>query len=366
MTCRFHGLALVAALAFATGASAATLPYSGLYAFGDSLTDNGNAYALSFGLAPESPPYWKGRFSNGPNWYDRVGRKFRRQDLETRNFAFGGARALPNLDPVPDLRAQKEIFLDRIDPDADALGAIWIGANDLLPHVGKRRVTRVAREAADEVVEAAASLRRNGMGAALVFNLPNLADIPRYVDSNEERRRSATRASRRFNARLAGGLADLRADGMDVIEVDVFGIFSDVVANPRDYGISNLTRPCLDDDRNRCSKAQARRSAFADNIHPSASLHRILAREVFDLIDPPPVMASLLDEGLSRSRNSPVRTAPLDAAAPAPVPLPATAPLALAALALLGIAGLRRPRSQRRRRGTLADAPAISPADSLP
>jgi outer membrane lipase/esterase len=346
MSFGLHGLAIAAALAFATGASAATLPYSGLYAFGDSLTDNGNAYELSFGLAPESPPYFRGRFSNGPIWYDRVARKFRRQDLETRNFAVGGARALMNLDPSPDLRAQKKIFLDRIDPTSDSLAAIWIGANDLLPQVGRRGIGGVARAAADEVVDTAASLHRNGVGSALVFNLPNLADIPRYAGANKEKRRSATRGSVRFNDRLADGLADLRDDGMNVIEVDVFGIFSDVVANPGDYGVTNLTEPCLDDGRNRCSRAEARESAFFDNIHPSATLHKILAREVFDLLDPPPVMASLLDETSGQPSRTSVRAMRRDAATPVPVPLPATGSLALVALALLGVAGLRRPLSQ--------------------
>ena len=40
--------------------------YSTMYSFGDSLSDVGNDYALSLNLAPISPPYDGGRFSNGP------------------------------------------------------------------------------------------------------------------------------------------------------------------------------------------------------------------------------------------------------------------------------------------------------------
>ena len=36
-----------------------------IYVFGDSLSDNGSLFAASGGMAPPSPPYFNGRFSNG-------------------------------------------------------------------------------------------------------------------------------------------------------------------------------------------------------------------------------------------------------------------------------------------------------------
>src|ERR1700737_3669549 len=41
--------------------------YQHLVVFGDSLSDNGNSLAL-FHLPP--PPYFDGRWTNGPNWVD--------------------------------------------------------------------------------------------------------------------------------------------------------------------------------------------------------------------------------------------------------------------------------------------------------
>jgi len=60
----------VAALgAVATAASAQS--YNRLVVFGDSLSDNGNLYAVSG--QPVSPPYFQGRFSNGPVFTELLG-----------------------------------------------------------------------------------------------------------------------------------------------------------------------------------------------------------------------------------------------------------------------------------------------------
>ena len=52
--------------------------YPAIFSFGDSLSDVGNAY-IGSGLigtpVPISPPYYAGRFSNGPNWLDDLSAK---------------------------------------------------------------------------------------------------------------------------------------------------------------------------------------------------------------------------------------------------------------------------------------------------
>ena len=49
----------------ATSAMAAAPSFTGMYVFGDSLSDNGNVLALTGGLYPPAP-YFQGQFSNGP------------------------------------------------------------------------------------------------------------------------------------------------------------------------------------------------------------------------------------------------------------------------------------------------------------
>src|SRR5271166_2660917 len=66
------GAALLAL--FAAPVSAA--PFSAIYAFGDSLSDAGNAYIASGRKAPPAPPYALvngfGVFSNGPVWVQNL------------------------------------------------------------------------------------------------------------------------------------------------------------------------------------------------------------------------------------------------------------------------------------------------------
>ena len=47
-----------------------SFPYTGIYVFGDSLSDSGRLFAATQ-IPP--PPYYQGRFSNGPIWIDYLG-----------------------------------------------------------------------------------------------------------------------------------------------------------------------------------------------------------------------------------------------------------------------------------------------------
>jgi outer membrane lipase/esterase len=322
---------------FAGPAAAVPLGFGGLYAFGDSLTDNGNVYSLTGKRFPKSPPYWNGRFAEGPNWYDIVAAAFRAEGAETRNYAFGGAKAIGDYDLYPDLHNQRRLFQNAVKPKPNALAAVWAGGNDVLARIGKSNVASVARSAADEVVRAVSSLLSNGVKAALVFNLGDLADIPRYATAGAATRASASSGTVAYNTRLASGLSGLRAKGMTIHEVDVFGFFKEVVADPRAFGITNPTRPCVVDDKAVCTAAEMKTSAFIDRIHPGATLHAHLAARVLDLLAPPAMVARLFDgmaaEDAGRGRAT--GFAGLQAAGPAAVPLPLPA-----ALLLAGVGGL--------------------------
>ena len=139
-------LAIAASLAvlIASGASGASAtPYTSIYAFGDSLSDVGNAFLATAGTpaAQPVPPYADGQFSNGPVWVHTLAAGLGIAPLRPSlaggtNYAVGGAesgvtpthRAGPN-----DLPAQLGFYL-AAHPTAvpGALYTLWIGANDLL------------------------------------------------------------------------------------------------------------------------------------------------------------------------------------------------------------------------------------------
>src|SRR6516164_3574154 len=69
--------------------------YSNLIVFGDSISDTGNGFLFTGGVAT-APPYFDGHFSNGPMWVevlaDRLGLPAPAPSLGGgTNYAFGGA-----------------------------------------------------------------------------------------------------------------------------------------------------------------------------------------------------------------------------------------------------------------------------------
>lgn len=320
------GLVRTAALGLGLGcalpAGAATVDYTSFHVLGDSLSDVGNLWRWSGRREPPSPPYYEGRFSNGPVWSDRVRDAFRDADLPTGIHAWGNAKALGDFFDVPDLSRQASRYR-MIDDDRRGdrpLIAIFIGGNDLLDAAGDSGIRGVGRRAAEEVGDVADGLGRTGARDFLFFTLPDLGAIPRY-SSDPDDARSARRGSIAFNRELDNQVAALRDDGKRVEVVDTFALFEALIDDPKAFGVRNTTTPCLDEDRNLCTPRQARRRAFFDEVHPNRIVHRHIAEAAMARIDGAgPTVAA---------------TVP----APAAVPLPPA--VALLVTALLGLVGLR-------------------------
>src|SRR5579883_862271 len=103
--------------------------------FGDSLSDTGNAYIGSLHLKAPSPPYFRGRFSNGPIWVEMFARHFGLKAAPAlaggSDFAVGGAKVGSGLDSLPhqaDLYLALSIFSR---PDPNAVYIIFGGGNDI-------------------------------------------------------------------------------------------------------------------------------------------------------------------------------------------------------------------------------------------
>src|SRR5690242_7531767 len=67
---RRNVLGILAILAITGGtAQGMAEPFTGIVAFGDSLSDAGNVFIATNGQLP-APPYFNGHFSNGPTWVE--------------------------------------------------------------------------------------------------------------------------------------------------------------------------------------------------------------------------------------------------------------------------------------------------------
>jgi phospholipase/lecithinase/hemolysin len=120
-------------------------PLQKVFVFGDSLSDTGNVFTVTEPVfedpIPVSPPYFMGRFSDGPVWVEILAERL---DLELRpfleggtNFAFGGAELGLDTEDVfernvgviiPSIRSQVQAFFAQHlfdDADSEALYILW-------------------------------------------------------------------------------------------------------------------------------------------------------------------------------------------------------------------------------------------------
>lgn len=268
--------ALLVGLAAPAAASPITDLFTSFTVLGDSLSDNGNAYAATGETRPPSPPYFEGRLSNGPVWNESILADFAAAGLPAANVAFAGARAVPNGDDSPDLPVQAAAAgLSGLWHGAEDLVAVWAGANDALAAIGSPTQKALVEAAADTVVATIAGMAIAGVENVIAFTLPDLAQTPLYRLLRPGLAADATLAATQFNDRLRAGLnlLDL-VDAADIFVVDTFGTL-----DTADY--DETLYPCFFDDPavaalfdrpQLCDNPQD--YVYFDLIHPTAGVHR--------------------------------------------------------------------------------------------
>ncbi len=187
--------------------SSALPVYSGLYAFGDSLSDAGNlsiTTAAAGAPQPVSPPYYKQQygpisgtvFSNGPTWAQNLSIALGLGTLAPSlaggtDFAFGGAQTGPTPQNAgsPTIQAislpgQLGQFQTRVPtPSANALYTVSIGSNDLLailanPSLTAQQQTADVNAAVANEIAFVQQLIGNGAKNLLVLDVPDLSKTP--------------------------------------------------------------------------------------------------------------------------------------------------------------------------------------------
>ncbi|WP_448188209.1 autotransporter domain-containing protein [Azospirillum sp. sgz301742] len=278
-------------LAMPAGALAQS--YSGVQAFGDSLTDNGNLFALTRAIqpVPASPPYFDGRFSNGPVWVEHLMPRLGLPSTALDDRAYGGAETGLGPSPSPGVLAQVSgavTFGPR--PGPSTLVVVWGGANDYRNHARTAPDPAVLVDSAINNLRDSLQLLINaGAREILVPNVPNLGDTP----EGREQDATAPGTAARINAIIAGHNAALaqtvdrlRRPGVRITLLDVNALFRDVLTAPGRYGFTNTTVPCLlgvapdvGADSGACSTPQgAATTVFFDKLHPTTAAHAIVAQ----------------------------------------------------------------------------------------
>ncbi|KTD23193.1 GDSL family lysophospholipase PlaA [Legionella londiniensis] len=291
---------------FFSGCVIAT-PLNNLVVFGDSLSDNGNLYEYMKRQLPVSPPYYSGRFSNGPVWIELVAKNYYPNDTGShlQDYAFGGAGVLGEGEDSDDslftLQSEIESYLLAHQDKADeqSLFVVWIGANNYLaiPDDWEAAIKRVN----SGIKSSLAKLANKGAKHILVVNLPDLGRTP--IARDFEAIEVLTAYSKRHNAVLAQEIEHLQSLYPDVqwVYLDVDKILGDVFTEPEKYGFTNITDTCyealMDEPSGQetilrmVSRVKPKIEAdactgylFFDPVHPTAPAHQIMAEKAKEIL----------------------------------------------------------------------------------
>lgn len=292
--------------------------YTGLFVFGDSLSDSGNS-ALTLGADAGQTitgnsyiavnPYASGVFSNGPTWTQQLAAQWGLQALPSLApggsiYAFGGARtSAPGPGPggfPPSLSAQLAQFDADHEGAADA-GALYVIAgggpdvsNALLAVLGGADPTAtaqaLAQQYAADIGTLVDGLQDAGAQHIVVWNTPNFGLTPLANSFGPDGAALATGFSLAMNAALG---ARLSLEPGSVRSFDVFGLLSSVVSQPGAWGFTNVTDACGAAALG-CDPATA---LFYDGVHPTSAAHAILAGSMAQAV-PEPASAGLFALGL--------------------------------------------------------------------
>jgi len=273
-------LALATTLLLGVSPSASATSYSGVYVFGDSLSDTGNIYAATGGLIPGAP-YFPGRFTNGPTYADYLAGLYGHNAnpflLGGNNYAFGGATAGGTGTTIPSLGDQVSLFRSRPgSADAGALYVVWAGGNDLRNDPGPGGIS----SALSGVTNAILNLYSEGARNFLVMNMPNLGLTPEARGNGTSFQ--ATLGSAVYNAYFGGIMGALQGGltGSNIRTLDTFALLSGIVANPGAFGFSNVTDACL--GTTVCANPD--NYLFWDSIHPTTAGHRLIALAAYNVL----------------------------------------------------------------------------------
>ncbi|MBF2064564.1 MAG: SGNH/GDSL hydrolase family protein [Calothrix sp. C42_A2020_038] len=290
---------------------AADLDFSGLFVFGDSLSDTGNTFTASQGRFPVptttsgQPAYFQGRFSNNLIWVDYFGQQIGKQPVpfvplqvnpsiggqEGINFAFGGAQTgisstFPGFEgDIPGVLGQVGL-LKQNSPnstlDPNAIYSIFGGANDYFDavfsgNVNANTVTGVVGNLSNSISLLAQGNAKN----FLVFNLPDIGETPFAKAQGTAATIALNGLIQQHNEQLASALGNLRTlnPELNIYSVDINKLFRDARENPGQFGFQNVTDACLEGNFLQASNVCDNPNSFLffDDVHPSSRAHALIA-----------------------------------------------------------------------------------------
>ena len=262
-------------------------PFDLVVGFGDSTTDTGNVYKLTRGTWPIVPPYYRGRFTNGPVWIELLG-------IPTvDNYAYGGSTTDDDLiqgytasgrQIVPGARQQIRMYWNKTKSRehdfSRTLFAIWSGNNDYFFNstLSPSQVTR-------RLIVLIEDLLMIGAKHILIINKIPGQILP-YVKTVDETILARERAIY-HNGNLSLAVNHLQKNRPDV-SIYLFDIYSLMlgIVNNNTLDLTNKTGHCWTVMSNEVlvSCANPDSYLFVDQYHCSARVHEFIGDHVRQFI----------------------------------------------------------------------------------
>lgn len=302
-----------------TNAQAGTI--DAIDAFGDSLSDVGNAFIATGGAEPGSP-YYNGQFSNGNVWVQDLALDLGLSPLTPSlaggtDYAVGSAQTgntLYNTGGLADLLTGQLPAFEAANPtgaNPNALYTIWIGSNDLAAIPANATSGAIATDIGDIVENidtAISTLASLGAKNFLVVTVPDLGKTPDALAAGSLASAGASALSADFDNVLVNGSSPLPSlstlaagDSIDISVLNTYALIDAIVSDPAAYGFSNVTAPCLTGEVNYVGGtpcATPSQYLFWDGEHPTAAAQTLVADAALAVLTPEPASISLLAAGL--------------------------------------------------------------------
>jgi phospholipase/lecithinase/hemolysin len=253
--------------------------YNNIIVFSDSLTDDGNDYKYS-GFPP-SPPYWKGRFSDGPTWLEQVAKEF--NGIPVINRGFGGSTtnnsylfSTYNNYTVPSLNQMVTNTTD-LAPYAtkESLYIIFTGHNDIVgllyPEMYTVNKNYTVDTIVDNILGAIDLIKKTYNGSQFlviscipVNHAPALADAP----------------DKSIPVKIKGLINELNQQLFSklpstVKTLDFHAWFENAYTHPGRFGLRTDNGPCVSVTGNSTTVCSNPGSHFYfDSFHPEKKVHQ--------------------------------------------------------------------------------------------
>lgn len=280
-----------------------------LYAFGDSLSDNGNLYKL---IAYPPAPYYKGHFSNGQVWVEYLPSLTGLSFAPSQDYAVGGAytgnltvngvdyynnyvdyesgliyKTLPGVtDEIADFTAAGGHF------GSTDIVTLWAGANNYFLYITLAQATPAdaaglvasgVPTTLNQLTADTHALINLGARTLIVPNVPNLGSTPDY-NTSAASMALANSFSAPHDAALPGLMETVHQQtGANILVLNTQQLLADAIANPSFYGFANVTDACTETPSCvNASLATQNTYLFWDGVHPTTHAQYIIAEYAAD------------------------------------------------------------------------------------